>query len=59
VFLLGLGVDVQRLIERHFALATIAARAASLAKVHFTGVFGAEPANSGGFLLTDAATKRH
>jgi hypothetical protein len=53
------GVRVHRLIQRNLALAAIAATATSLANVHVAGVFGAEAANPGGFLLTDAASERH
>jgi hypothetical protein len=47
------------LIERDLAIATIAAAAAMLANVHAAGVLRAIHANTGGFLLADAAGERH
>jgi len=46
-------------LERDFALAAIAATPAALAEMVVASVLGAEGADSGGFLLADAARKGH
>jgi hypothetical protein len=50
---------VNRLVERHIAVAAVAAAAATLTDVIITGVLGAKRADAPGLLLTDAARERH
>ena len=48
-----------RLIQRHFTIAAITTAAAAFAEVIGASVLGAVHANARGFLLADAARKRH